>query len=219
VFRVFQARATTPKELNERATRISRLPDTHARAGRRPHAPTDCGGVGRGWHCQCRKSVAKVRCGIDVQERMILGRSAGRELIAARCRTSGRMIGLPRRAGYEARLSFANPLPGLSLGNRGTRRDCAPVWTRRRPSVTKPIQTRAGDVLILNTAKAYIVFAVGRVSKDGQLDFNHEPKVQHVSDSDTAIATAKALRAPGQRILLRDLDTGEWSEVSTPPEI
>jgi hypothetical protein len=84
--------------------------------------------------------------------------------------------------------------------------------------MAKQIQTRVGDVLILQTAKSYTVFAVGRVSKDGQRDFDSEPNVQHVSDSEAAFAAARALRAPGRRILLRDLDTGEWSEVSSPPE-
>jgi hypothetical protein len=77
------------------------------------------------------------------------------------------------------------------------------------------MQTCIGDVLILKTAKSYTVFAVGRVSKDGQLDLEHEPNVQHVSDSALATAAAKALLEPGRRILLRDLDIEEWSEVSS----
>ena len=80
--------------------------------------------------------------------------------------------------------------------------------------MVKHIQTRVGDVLILKTAKSYTIFALGRVSKDGQSDFDSDPNVQHVSNRDAALIGAKALLAAGRRILIRDLDTGEWSEIS-----
>ena len=80
--------------------------------------------------------------------------------------------------------------------------------------MVKHIQTRVGDVLILQTAKSYTIFALGRVSKDGQRDFDGDPNVQHVSDRDAALVAAKALLVAGRRILLRDLDSGEWSEFS-----
>jgi hypothetical protein len=70
-----------------------------------------------------------------------------------------------------------------------------------------------GDVLILRTAKSYTVFAVGRVSKDGQRDFAGAPNVQHASRREEALTVAKALLVPGRRILAQDLDTGEWSEL------
>jgi hypothetical protein len=79
--------------------------------------------------------------------------------------------------------------------------------------MVRHIQTHAGDVLILKTAKSYTVFALGRVSRDGQRDFDGDPNVQHASDRDAALVAARALIAAGRRILLRDLDTGEWSEM------
>ena len=36
------------------------------------------------------------------------------------------------------------------------------------------IQTQLGDVLILQTTQSYTIYAVGRVSKDGQQDFGSE---------------------------------------------
>jgi hypothetical protein len=80
--------------------------------------------------------------------------------------------------------------------------------------MVRHIQTRVGDVLILQTARSYTIFALGRVSRDGQHDFSGDPNVQHVSDRDAALVAAKALLIAGRRILLRDLDSGEWSEIS-----
>jgi hypothetical protein len=80
--------------------------------------------------------------------------------------------------------------------------------------MVKHIQTRVGDVLVLLTAKSYTVLAVGQVLKDGQRDFDGIPNIQHVSDRDAALSAAKALLLPGRRILLRNIDTGEWSEIS-----
>jgi hypothetical protein len=75
--------------------------------------------------------------------------------------------------------------------------------------------THVGDVLILLTAKSYTVFAVGRVLKDGQCGFEGQPNVQYLRRRDEALTIAKALLVPGRRILVKDLDTGEWSEVSS----
>ena len=77
------------------------------------------------------------------------------------------------------------------------------------------MSTRAGDVLILLTAKSYTVFAVGQVSKDGQCDFDGEPNVQYTRRRDEALTVANALLVPGRRILVQDLDTGKWSDVSS----
>jgi hypothetical protein len=57
-------------------------------------------------------------------------------------------------------------------------------------------------------AKSYTVFAVGRVSKDGQCDFDGEPNVQYTRRRDEALHVANALLVPGRRILVQDLDTG-----------
>ena len=74
-------------------------------------------------------------------------------------------------------------------------------------------QPQRGDVLILGTTKSFSVYAVGRVSRDGQLDFHREAPLKHSSIPDTAVAEAKALVTPGRRIYFRNLDTGEWSEI------
>src|SRR5688572_30210382 len=76
-------------------------------------------------------------------------------------------------------------------------------------------QPQRGDVLILGTTKSFSVYAIGRVSRDGQLDFHGEAPLKHTSIRDTAVAEAKALLALGRRIYFRNLDTGEWSEIPT----
>jgi hypothetical protein len=38
--------------------------------------------------------------------------------------------------------------------------------------------------------------------------------VRYETDYDAAVAQAKALALPGRRIFLRDIDTGEWNEIS-----
>jgi hypothetical protein len=74
--------------------------------------------------------------------------------------------------------------------------------------------TRLGDVLILRTEQSFSVYAVGPVIKDGQQDFHGQPNVKYMSDRAAAVAGAKALLRPGRRIYLRNIDTGEWAEIS-----
>ena len=81
--------------------------------------------------------------------------------------------------------------------------------------VARVPQPQLGDVLILaTTSRSYSVYAVGRVSRDGQLDFHGEGPHRHSRVLETAVAEAKALVTPGRRIYFRNLDTGEWSEIS-----
>jgi hypothetical protein len=82
-------------------------------------------------------------------------------------------------------------------------------------SVAKPIPTQVGDVLILWTAKSFTIHAVGQVSRDGQQDFHAQMNVKYMSDRAAAVAEAKALVVPGRRIFLWNLDTREWSEISS----
>jgi hypothetical protein len=79
------------------------------------------------------------------------------------------------------------------------------------------IPTRLGDVLILRTTKSYTVHAVGRVSKDGQQDFGSEAHVQYETGYAAAVAQANALVVPGRRIFFRNIDTGDWREISSGP--
>lgn len=76
------------------------------------------------------------------------------------------------------------------------------------------IPTQIGDVLILGTDKSFSTFAVGQISKDGQQDFRGQTNVKYLSGRPAAVAEAKALVAPGRRILVRNIDDmGDWSEI------
>jgi len=81
--------------------------------------------------------------------------------------------------------------------------------------MTKRVPSQPGDVLILLTEHSFTIYAVGRVSKEGQEDFHSEENVKYETDRDAAVAAAKALAAPGRRTFLRNLDTGHWSEISS----
>ena len=81
--------------------------------------------------------------------------------------------------------------------------------------MTKPIPIHLGDVLILRTTQSYTIYAVGRVSKDGQQDFSNEANVKYENDFATAMVQAKALVEPGRRIFMLNLDAGDWSEISS----
>jgi hypothetical protein len=81
--------------------------------------------------------------------------------------------------------------------------------------VPKPIPTQPGDVLILLTKdRSFSVYAVGPVSKDGEQDFFTGMNVKYERDRSAAVDAAKAIVAPGRRIFFRNLDTGDWSEIS-----
>ena len=80
--------------------------------------------------------------------------------------------------------------------------------------LTTRIPTHCGDVLILRTDHSFILHAVGRVTRDGQQDFHTHVNVKYANDRAAAEADAKALVVPGRRIFFRNLDTGDWSEVS-----
>ena len=80
--------------------------------------------------------------------------------------------------------------------------------------MAKHIPTKLGDVLIVRTDQSFTIYAVGRVFNDGQRDFHGQPNVTYVSDRAAAVAEAKTLVMPGRRIFFRNLDTGDWSEIS-----
>ena len=91
------------------------------------------------------------------------------------------------------------------------------IWAERVPraGMTRAARPQRGDVLILATARSFEVYAVGRVVRDGQQDFNGDAGVKYSRVRPTAEAAAKVIVEPGRRIYFRDLDTGEWSEVLT----
>ena len=78
------------------------------------------------------------------------------------------------------------------------------------------IPTRLGDVLILWTHHSFTIHAVGLVTTEGQQDFDTHVNLKYERDRDAAVADAKALGVPGHRIFFRNLDTGDWSEISRP---
>jgi hypothetical protein len=79
--------------------------------------------------------------------------------------------------------------------------------------MAKRIATQPGDVLILQTTQSYTIYAVGRVSREGQQDVAGEKDVKYENDYGAAFAQAKTLVAPGRRIFLRNIDADDWSEI------
>ena len=84
---------------------------------------------------------------------------------------------------------------------------------RAAPS-TKRIPTQRGDALILQTESSFTIYVVGRVSKDGQQDFDGQTNLTYASDRAAAVAAARALvQSEGGQIFLRNIDNGVWSEL------
>jgi hypothetical protein len=75
------------------------------------------------------------------------------------------------------------------------------------------IETAVGDVLILSTDRASHLYAVGRVTVDGQQAFVESSHPIYVSDRVTAAAMAKVMVAPGRRIFSREFGDSEWAEL------
>lgn len=80
--------------------------------------------------------------------------------------------------------------------------------------MVKPIPTEVGDVLVLETRTPYTIYAVARVTKDGQQDCHAQLNVKYETDRATAVVEANAIVAPGRRMFLSNIDTGDWSEIS-----
>jgi hypothetical protein len=79
----------------------------------------------------------------------------------------------------------------------------------------KHIPTQLGDVLILRTDHSFTLHAVGQVTQEGQQDFHTHVDVKYARASAGALTDARALAVPGRKIFLRNLDTGDWTEIST----
>jgi hypothetical protein len=80
--------------------------------------------------------------------------------------------------------------------------------------IVKRIPTRIGDVLVLETTQSYTIYGVGKVSKNDQQDFGSQTDITYANDHASAVTQAKALVARGRKIFFRNIDTGEWSEIS-----
>jgi hypothetical protein len=80
--------------------------------------------------------------------------------------------------------------------------------------MAKRMPTVIGDVLILETSQSYTIYGVGKVSKDGQQDFGRQTDIRYVNDHASAVTQAKALVARSRKIFFRNIDTGDWSEIS-----
>jgi hypothetical protein len=78
----------------------------------------------------------------------------------------------------------------------------------------KRLPTQPGDVLILRTDHSFTIHVIGSVSKDGQQDFASQMNLTFERDRAAAVAKAKMLVAPGCRIFFRNIDSGDWSEIS-----
>lgn len=91
----------------------------------------------------------------------------------------------------------------------------------------KRIPTRIGDVLILRTDQSFTIHAVGQVTKEGQQDFDTYGQPEHEQhqrghlnlkyeiNRAAAVGDAKAMVVPGRRIFFGNIDTGDWTEIST----
>jgi len=80
--------------------------------------------------------------------------------------------------------------------------------------MARRVPTKVGDVLILRTQRSFKIHAVGRIAKDDQQDLQGQDTVQYVTSRTAAVAKARALVAPGRRIFLQNIDTGNWCEIS-----
>ena len=81
-------------------------------------------------------------------------------------------------------------------------------------AMTGKLPTMKGDVLILCTSQSFHVYAVGRVTKDGQQGFHRAHNVQYFTNRVAAIAAAKALQVMGHRTFSLNIDTKDWRENS-----
>ena len=103
---------------------------------------------------------------------------------------------------------------GIAEHVRSLRRESAQFRADRAGVIVNRIPTRIGDVLILETTQSYTIYGVGKVSKDGQQDFGSHTDITYADDRASAVIQANALVAPGRKIFFRNIDTGEWSEIS-----
>ena len=76
--------------------------------------------------------------------------------------------------------------------------------------MSESIPTKPGDILILQTTHSYTVYAIGRISKEGQQDFANATAVTYEKEHTAAVAQAKALAGEDGRIFLQNIDTDEW---------
>ena len=67
--------------------------------------------------------------------------------------------------------------------------------------------------MILDTRTRTFASTGGPIANDGEEEFLTGMNVKDGRDRAAAVDAAKAMASPGSRIFLRNLETGEWSEV------
>jgi hypothetical protein len=70
-----------------------------------------------------------------------------------------------------------------------------------------------GDVLILWTSETYTIYAVGKVRRTGQRDFQGQENTKHLMTLEAAIEAARTTARTRGRIHIVNIDTGRWSEI------
>jgi hypothetical protein len=79
--------------------------------------------------------------------------------------------------------------------------------------VSNLIETVVGDVLVLATDRTSGLYAIGLVTTDGQQAFLESRQPTYANNRLTAMAMARGMVAPGQRIFVKEFTDTEWSEV------
>jgi hypothetical protein len=77
------------------------------------------------------------------------------------------------------------------------------------------IPTEVGDVLILRTEQTFSIHAIEVVTKAGQQDCRGQVHVTYVRNDEEALTEARAMCVPGRRIFILDIDSGDWSQISS----
>jgi hypothetical protein len=68
-------------------------------------------------------------------------------------------------------------------------------------------------LILLHAAKGFTINVVGRVTDDGQQDCHHQTPAKYIHDRREAQTFARALAKPSGRVVFRNIDTAEWSEI------
>ena len=59
------------------------------------------------------------------------------------------------------------------------------------------------------------IHAIEVVTKTGQQDFRGQVQVKYVRNDEEALTEARGMCIPGRRIFILDIDSGDWSQISS----